>query len=49
MGAVVLKDFSWETMIAAVEDVRERARRTAMAMRQAGIPHIVVGDHAVAS
>ena len=36
-------------MIAAVEEVRERAYRAIGAMRQAGIPHVVVGDHAVAS
>ena len=49
MGAVVLNDFSWERMIAAVEEVRERACRAAGALRQAGIPHVVVGGHAVAS
>ena len=27
MTAIALKDFSWERMIAAVEDVRERAVR----------------------
>ena len=48
MGAVVLKDFSWERMIAAAEAVRERACRAAGALNQAGIPHFVVGDHAVA-
>jgi hypothetical protein len=36
-------------MIAAVEVVRERACRAAGARRQAGIPHIVAGGHAVAS
>ena len=46
---VVLKDFSWERMIAAVEDVRERARRAAGALQQAGVPFVVVGGHAVAS
>ena len=49
MGAVDLKEFSWERMIAAVEAVRERACRAAAALRQAGIPHVVVGGHAVAS
>jgi hypothetical protein len=48
MGAVVLKDFSWERMIAAVEEIRERTRRAAAALRQAGIPHVIVGGHAVA-
>jgi len=49
MCAVVLKDFSWERMIAAVEEVRDRACRAARALQQAGIPHIIVGGHAVAS
>jgi hypothetical protein len=49
MGVVVLKDFSWERMIAAVEEVRERACRAIAALRQAGIPHVVIGGHAVAS
>ena len=46
---VALQDFSWERMIAAVEDVRERAVRAARALRQAGIPHVVVGGNAVAA
>ncbi len=49
MSAVVLKEFSWERMIAAVQEVRERACRAAAALQQAGIPHVVVGGHAVAS
>jgi hypothetical protein len=36
-------------MVAAVEDVRERACRAARALRQAGIPHVVVGGNAVAA
>ncbi|MCE9545213.1 MAG: nucleotidyltransferase family protein [Planctomycetia bacterium] len=44
-----LHDFSWERMIAAVEDVRQRASRAAGALRQAGVPFVVVGGHAVAS
>ncbi len=47
--AVVLHEFSWERMVAAVEDVRERARRAAAALTNAGIPFVVVGGHAVAS
>src|SRR5436305_667122 len=47
--AAVLKEFSWERMIAAVEDVRERACRATAALRQAGIPHVVVGGNAVAA
>lgn len=49
MTAPVLKEFSWERMIAAVESVRERACRAARALQQAGVPHAVVGGHAVAS
>jgi hypothetical protein len=49
MTAPVLKDFSWERMIAAVEEVRERACRAATALRQAGIAHVVIGGHAVAA
>ena len=49
MSGVILKDFSWERMIAAVEDVRERACRAAGALKGAGIPHVIVGDHAVAA
>jgi hypothetical protein len=49
MAAVVLKDFSWERMRAAVEDLRERVLRAASALRQAGVPHVVIGGHAVAS
>ena len=44
-----LKDFSWERMSAAVEAVRERARRAASALQQAGISYVVVGGNAVAS
>ena len=49
MTAVVLKDFSWERMVAAVEDVRKRACRAAGALQRAGIPHVVVGGNAVAA
>lgn len=36
-------------MIAAFEEVRERACRAAAALREAGTPHRIVGGHAVAS
>lgn len=49
MAGPTLKDFSWERMIAAVEDVRERACRAARALQQAGIPHAIVGGNAVAA
>lgn len=41
MTAVALKPFSWERMIAAVEDVRERACRAAGALQRAGIPYLL--------
>jgi hypothetical protein len=44
-----LKEFSWERMIAAVEDVRERACRATAALKQAGIAHVVIGGNAVAA
>jgi hypothetical protein len=46
---VTLKEFSWERMVAAVEDVRGRACRAACALERAGIPHVVVDGHAVAA
>ncbi len=49
MTAVKLKDFSWERMIAAVDAVRERARRMATALDQAGIDYVVVGGNAIAA
>jgi hypothetical protein len=49
MAAVVLKDFSWQRMIAAVEDVCERARRATAALQQAGILHVVIDGNAVAA
>ena len=49
MTAVTLKEFSWKRMIAAVEDVRERACRAAGALKRAGIPYVVVEGNAVAA
>lgn len=49
MTTTHLKDFSWERMIAAVDAVRERARRFTAALDQIGIPHTVIGGHAVAA
>jgi hypothetical protein len=46
---VVLKDFSWDRMIAAVDAVRERARRASAALSQNSLPHSIIGGHAVAS
>ena len=44
-----LLDFSWERMIAAVDAVRERARRITAALDQAGIKHAVIGGNAIAA
>ncbi|HLA83691.1 MAG TPA: hypothetical protein VJL29_02770 [Thermoguttaceae bacterium] len=49
MSTLPLTDFSWKRMIAAVEDVRERACRATRALCQAGIPCVVVGGNAVAA
>ncbi len=49
MSTVRLKEFSWERMIAAVDAVRERARRVASALERAGIRYAVVGGNAVAA
>jgi len=49
MAVVALKEFSWERMIAAVKDVRERACRAADALRRAGVPCMVIGGQAVAA
>lgn len=49
MPTIALRDFSWERMIAAVEDVRERACRAAAALKQAGIAHVVIGGNAVSA
>ncbi len=49
MASVVLSPFSWERMIGAVEDVRERACRAAGALRRAEIPCVIVGGNAVAA
>jgi putative nucleotidyltransferase-like protein len=40
---------SWERMIRAVEKVRERLKRAADALEQAGVPYAVAGGNAVAS
>lgn len=49
MTPPVLNDFSWERMIAAVDAVRERARRISAALDAAGIPHAVIGGNAIAA
>lgn len=49
MSTVELKEFSWERMIRAVEQVRERLGRATAALEQAGIPYAVTGGNAVAA
>ena len=47
--SIVLKPFSWQRMIEAVEAVRERALRATAALRAAEIPYAVAGGNAVAA
>jgi hypothetical protein len=49
MSTVPLHDFSWERMIAAVDAVRERARRADAALERSGVPHVIIGGNAVAA
>ena len=49
MSVVTLQDFSWERMKMAVDAVSERARRISATLREAGIPHAMVGGNAVAA
>src|SRR5438045_7089062 len=49
MTAPALGDVSWERMIRAVERVRDRLRRAAAALDEAGIPYAVAGGNAVAA
>jgi hypothetical protein len=44
-----LGEVSWERMIRAVENVKERLLRAASALEKAGIPYAVVGGNAVAA
>jgi hypothetical protein len=49
MGTHVISARAWDRMVTAVEKVRDRLRRTAQALEQAGIPYAVVGGNAVAA
>ncbi|HEX3720156.1 MAG TPA: hypothetical protein VH595_19575 [Verrucomicrobiae bacterium] len=49
MPQPLLASVSWERMIRAVEKVRERLRRAAAALAEAGIPYAVAGGNAVAA
>src|SRR5579863_3528943 len=44
-----LANISWDRMIRSVEKVRERLRRAAAALDEAGVPYAVVGGNAVAA
>jgi hypothetical protein len=48
MAEIVLGPISWERMIRAVEKVRDRLRRAAQALENAGVPYAVIGGNAVA-
>ncbi|MDB5387213.1 MAG: hypothetical protein JWM11_2859 [Planctomycetaceae bacterium] len=47
--SVELHEFSWRRVIEAVEAVRERVRRAAGALSEAGVPYAVAGGNAVAA
>jgi hypothetical protein len=49
MADIVLGPISWERMIRAVEKVRDRLRRAAQALENAGVPYAVIGGNAVAA
>src|SRR2546421_12814358 len=49
MNTHQISDLAWERMVTAVEKVRERLRRAARALEQAGVPYAVVGGNAVAA
>jgi hypothetical protein len=44
-----ISDIAWERLVTAVEKVRERLRRAANALEQAGIPYAVIGGNAIAA
>lgn len=44
-----LNSFSWERMVAAVDAVRERARRITSALEREGIQYAVIGGNAIAA
>ena len=47
--AVELREFSWQSMIEAVQAVRDRALRATAALEKAGIPYAMAGGIAVAA
>src|SRR4051812_28155230 len=49
MNTHVISSLAWEKMVTAAEKVRDRLRRAAQALEQAGIPYAVAGGNAVAA
>lgn len=49
MAGIEYGPISWERMIGAVEDVRNRLNRAVAALRNAGIDYAVIGGNAVAA
>src|SRR5437763_10146896 len=49
MNTHTISALAWERMVTAVEKVRDRLRRTVMALEGAGIPYAVIGGNAVAA
>jgi hypothetical protein len=49
MNGHVVSRLAWERMVTAVQKVRDRLRRAASALEQAGIAYAVAGGHAVAA
>ncbi len=49
MSTHVISNLAWDRMVTAVEKVRERLRRAAKALEQAGIPYALAGGNAIAA
>lgn len=49
MSVHEISELAWERMVTAVEKVRDRLRRTAKALEEAGIPYAIIGGNAVAA
>ena len=49
MNNHVMSVLAWERMVTAVEKVRQRLRRAAQALEQAGIPYALAGGNAIAA
>jgi len=49
MNTHTISATAWERMVTAVEKVRDRMRRTVVALEGAGIPYAIIGGNAVAA